>query len=172
MALAALFSLSPVAVIGVSLLGILLYRVLKSKQYKLDHIPGPFLAKYTDAWRAYKAWKFNHFKDGLNYQTELLGRYGDIVRIGPNTVLVLDPEAINSVLGFKERLEKGPGYKVFVLGGEYGDNLDRCRDNVSFFRRHSNSPCWYQRRGNAWQISTTDCKLVLAFFSKGIRAVY
>jgi hypothetical protein len=42
----------------------------------------------------------------MNYQSKLIGVYGDVVRIGPKTVLVLDPEAINTVLGFKERLEK------------------------------------------------------------------
>lgn len=42
----------------------------------------------------------------MNYQKNLLGVYGEAVRIGPNTVLVFDPEAINTVLGFKERLEK------------------------------------------------------------------
>lgn len=117
MALTALLSVSPVYV-AIFLVGIwILYLIVKSRSYGLEHIPGPFIAKYTDAWRAYKAWNFNHFKGGVNYQTQLLGKYGDVVRIGPNTVLVLDPEAINSVLGFKERLEKGPGYNVFILGG-------------------------------------------------------
>ncbi len=117
MALGAVLSASPLSAAILSALLVVLYHVVRSKQYHLDHIPGPLVARYTDAWRAYKAWKFNHFKDGVNYQTELLGKYGDVVRIGPNTVLVLDPEAINSVLGFRVRLEKGPGYAVFVLGG-------------------------------------------------------
>jgi len=119
MALAALLSISPIYVAIVLIAAWLSYVVYLSKKARLDHIPGPFLARYTDAWRAYKAWSFNHYTgtEGINYQTQLLGKYGDVVRIGPNTVLVLDPEAINSVLGFKERLEKGPGYNVFILGG-------------------------------------------------------
>ncbi len=80
-----------------------------------DHIPWPLSCQHTDAWRAYKAWKTNHYAGGNNYQTELLGKYGDVVRIGPNTVLVLDPEAINTVLGFKERLEKGPDIKFLFF---------------------------------------------------------
>jgi hypothetical protein len=126
MALGVLLSISPIYIAASAILLVIFYHVVKSQQYGLSHIPGPFIARYTDAWRAYKAWRFNHFKDGVNYQTELLGKYGDVVRIGPNTVLVLDPEAINSVLGFKERLEKGPGYQVFVLGGAYfgaGDEI-------------------------------------------------
>ena len=36
----------------------------------------------------------------------MIGKYGDVVRIGPNHVLVYDPAAIDTVLGFKERLDK------------------------------------------------------------------
>ena len=32
--------------------------------------------------------------------------YGDVVRVGPKTVAVMDPEAIPSVLGQKARLDK------------------------------------------------------------------
>ncbi len=116
MALTTLISPAYLAVVAVA--AILLYHLVRSKRAGLDHVPGPFLAKYTDAWRGYQAWRTNHYAGGLNYQTRLLGQYGDVVRIGPNMVLVLDPEAINTVFSFKERLEKGPGYKVFVLGVE------------------------------------------------------
>ncbi len=119
MALATITAIAPSHLALGAVVAILLYHVIKSKQARLDHIPGPFLAKYTDAWRAYKAWKTNHYAGGNNYQTQLIGKYGDVVRVGPNTVLVLDPEAANTVLGFRERLEKGPGYQVFVLGGEF-----------------------------------------------------
>lgn len=132
MALAALLSVSPLY-IALCLIAVWIsYLVVKSKSYKLDHVPGPFLAKYTDTWRAYKAWSFNHYtENGVNYQTQLLGKYGDVVRIGPNTVLVLDPEAINSVLGFKERLEKGPGYNVFILGGTTQTALVGIKDEAT-----------------------------------------
>jgi hypothetical protein len=118
MALITLLSISPAYVALAAVTIFIVHHVVRSKKAGLDHIPGPFWAKYTDAWRAYKSWKTNHYAGGNNYQTHLLGKYGDVVRIGPNTVLVLDPEAINTVLGFKERLEKGPGYQVFILGGE------------------------------------------------------
>ncbi|EXJ82919.1 hypothetical protein A1O3_06735 [Capronia epimyces CBS 606.96] len=83
-----------------------LYLYVGSKKAQLDHIPGPWLAKYTDAWRGYQAWRLNHYKDLSNYQINLIGRYGDLVRIGPNIVLCFDPEAISTIYGFKERLEK------------------------------------------------------------------
>ncbi|KAF2105044.1 cytochrome P450 [Rhizodiscina lignyota] len=134
MALTTLISISPLYAAALGLVGFLVCLVVNSKKYKLDHIPGPFIAKYTDAWRAYKAWSFNHFTDGNNYQTELLGKYGDVVRIGPNTVLVLDPEAINTVLGFKERLEKGPGYQVFVIRGTTQTALVGIKDEATHGR--------------------------------------
>lgn len=93
------------------------YLITKSRRKGLEHIPGPSIARYTDAWRAYKAWSLSGHDDGSTYQSNLLGKYGDVIRIGPSTVLVQDPEAINSVLGFKERLEKAPSYNVFALSG-------------------------------------------------------
>ena len=41
-----------------------------------------------------------------NYQIQTIGRWGDVVRIGPTHVLVYDPEAIDTIFGFRERLDK------------------------------------------------------------------
>jgi hypothetical protein len=80
---------------------------LRSRQARLSHIPGPWLAKYTNAWRGYRAWRLNHNKEGAkNYQIDMIGQYGDVVRISPRHVLVYDPAAIDTVLGFKQRLDK------------------------------------------------------------------
>ena len=84
-----------------------IYLFITSKKARLDHIPGPWLAKYTNAWRGYQAWRLNHHKQGaVNYQINMIGKYGDVVRIGPTHVLVYDPEAVDTILGFKERLDK------------------------------------------------------------------
>ena len=101
-----LLSISPIYALAVCFASLLVYLVIQSRRAQLDHIPGPFLARYTNAWRCYQAWRYNHYQVDINYQSKLIGVYGDVVRIGPETVLVLDPEAINTVLGFKERLEK------------------------------------------------------------------
>lgn len=106
MAALTLLSISPVYALLACFSVLVVYHVVQSRRAQLDEIPGPFLARYTNAWRCYQAWRYNHFQVDVNYQSKLIGVYGDIVRIGPNTVLVLDPEAINTVLGFKERLEK------------------------------------------------------------------
>lgn len=80
--------------------------ILYSRYTHLSHIPGPFVARFTDAWRAYQAYKVDQSTGALPFQVTKLSKYGDVVRIGPNTVFVNDPEAVQLVLGFKERLEK------------------------------------------------------------------
>ena len=100
-------SISPLHLIASSVALFFIYLLRFSKRAKLDHIPGPWLAKYTNAWRGYQAWRTNHHKTGaVNYQIEMIGKYGDVVRIGPTHVLVYDPAAIDTILGFKERLDK------------------------------------------------------------------
>lgn len=144
-------SASPVSVLTVLLVLFVLYMTFYTKRHGLNQIPGPFLARYTDAWRVYQAWKHNHYSEFTNYQIELLGKYGDVVRIGPNHVLVLDPEAINTVLGFKERLEKGPGYQVFVLPGEVSV-LDQMSDLTSLSRSEPYCASGHQGRGHSCKI--------------------
>ena len=121
MALLKDFHISSVSLqyLSILILGLVIsYFYVTSKQAKLDHVPGPWLAKYTNAWRGYQAWRTNHHQAAAeNYQIRMIGKYGDVVRIGPTHVLVYDPAAIDTVLGFKERLDKGPGYQVFVMTG-------------------------------------------------------
>lgn len=98
--------ISPFHLLAALVFSVITYLFIESKRAKLDHIPGPWLAKYTNAWRCYQAWRFNHYKDLSNYQINLICRYGDVVRIGPNIVLCFDPEAISTIYGVKERLDK------------------------------------------------------------------
>ena len=110
MALSALVlfeTVSPLYLLAASVLAILGYFYIGSKRARLDHIPGPWLAKSTNSWRGYQAWKINHHAAGVvNYQINMIGRYGDVVRIGPTHVLVYDPQAIDLIYGYKQRLDK------------------------------------------------------------------
>jgi hypothetical protein len=92
MALSIMFVHPLLAVLGL-LIGSILFILLKSRNAGLEHIPGHFIAKYTNAWRAYKAWK----PLGINkvFLNEAVQDYGDVVRVGPKTVAVMDPEAIH-----------------------------------------------------------------------------
>lgn len=104
---ALLESISPIYVVAALLVFCFLYFYVGSKKARLDHIPGPWLAKYTNAWRGFQAWRLNHHSEAVNnYQINMIGKYGDVVRIGPTHVLVYDPEAIDTIFGFRERLEK------------------------------------------------------------------
>ncbi|OAL45721.1 cytochrome P450 [Pyrenochaeta sp. DS3sAY3a] len=63
----------------------------------LKSIPGPVLAKFTDLWRL-KAVKAGNFE---RTTARLHKEYGDIVRIGPNTVIISDPTMVESIYGLK-----------------------------------------------------------------------
>ncbi|KAK5044369.1 hypothetical protein LTR84_011319 [Exophiala bonariae] len=68
----------------------------------VQSIPGPFLARFSDLWRLTLAYGgHSHLK-----MMQLHEQYGDVVRIGPNTISVSDPRAIEPILGFKTNLNK------------------------------------------------------------------
>lgn len=60
---------------------------------RLNHIPGPFLAAFTDYWRLFVVWgrcpEVTH--------RQLHEKYGDLVRIGPKTVLVADRDSVKKI---------------------------------------------------------------------------
>ncbi|OAP60324.1 hypothetical protein AYL99_05326 [Fonsecaea erecta] len=78
----------------------------------LRHVPGPLLARHLPGWLAYHA-----FRD----QTEsaILAahrRYGDVVRVGPRTVLAGSADAVRRVLGYGDNhLDKSPDYEALVV---------------------------------------------------------
>lgn len=84
----------------------LAYLILYSWSSGLSHIPGPWLARYTDAWSLYCALKETYGRDVKNkgFYLRLQAKYGDIVRTGPRTVVVMDPAALPAIYGMKKRL--------------------------------------------------------------------
>ena len=60
---------------------------------RLSHIPGPFLASVNELQRV--LW-VRTTRGHLIHQ-ELHGKYGELVRTGPNNVLFSNPEAISAV---------------------------------------------------------------------------
>lgn len=79
------------------------FLVLNSLFAGLGHIPGPFLAKFTQLHGFLATWKAGRNGD---YLVALHQRYGDVVRIGPRTVSVANPEAIAVIYNTKARLQK------------------------------------------------------------------
>ena len=69
----------------------------------LRQIPGPFIASITNLWRLYDVSK-DHHQDTL---IRLHRQYtSDLIRIGPNTVSVADPEAVKTIYGLRNVLPK------------------------------------------------------------------
>ena len=61
----------------------------------LRRVPGPFLAKWS------RLWMVHHARKGDMHQKmiELHGKYGKLVRTGPNEVSIADPAAIKTIYG-------------------------------------------------------------------------
>jgi hypothetical protein len=68
----------------------------------VKQMPGPFLAKFTDLWRLSHAYKGDLFR---KYQ-ELQQKYGNYVRIGPNTILISESDVFQQVMGAKGEFPK------------------------------------------------------------------
>jgi hypothetical protein len=78
--------------------------VVRSRAALLDHVPGPWLSRYTDALRAYLTMKYSG--QDVNLYMKLHSQDGDVVRVGPRSVSVLDPQAILTIYGLNARLNK------------------------------------------------------------------
>lgn len=66
--------------------------------WRLSHIPGPLLAKFTNLPRLLwvKSNRAHHV------HIDLHRKYGHIVRFGPNMVSVSDPKEIGTIYSFKK----------------------------------------------------------------------
>ncbi|PNP61552.1 hypothetical protein FNYG_13702 [Fusarium nygamai] len=109
--------------------------------YRLRHIPGPFFAKFSYIWVAYITITGTQHDHLVN----LNRRYGPIVRVGPNEVLVDDPDLIRKVSSTKNTYTKGNWY----LGSRfnpYHDPMFQITDPVQHDRLKSKlSPAYSGR---------------------------
>lgn len=83
-----------------------LFLIISSRRAGLSGIPGPFIARYTDAYNLYYAWSTNRKGDRVSHYRALQQRYGDVVRTGPKTVTVIDAAAVPVIYGLRSRLNK------------------------------------------------------------------
>jgi hypothetical protein len=81
-----------------------LYLVKHSRDAGLDHIPGPWLARYSNlhAWIEAQRW---HGSD-VCYLRRLHEKHGQVVRVAPRRVSVCDPDAIPTIYGMRASLDK------------------------------------------------------------------
>jgi hypothetical protein len=80
-----------------------LYLVYDSHTAGISHIPGPFIARYTNLHAFVLTWRAGRHGD---YLPGIHEKYGDVVRVGPRTVSVADPDAIKAIYNSKLRLHK------------------------------------------------------------------
>ncbi|KAI1338948.1 cytochrome P450 [Xylariaceae sp. FL0016] len=114
-------------VLGLAIVGFVIYLVIDSKKAGLDHIPGPWLARYTNlhAWKeANKNWGHD-----ICYLRGLHQKYGDVVRVAPNRVSVCDPEAIPIIYSIKRALNKSELMRAGRPVGDGPENLFSVRDS-------------------------------------------
>ena len=97
-----LSSHSVLLVVGLIVLGVAL-QIYQSRAAGLGHIPGPFLAKYTNVWRLIETRRTGGDADYMHAMHKV---YGDVVRVGPHAVSVADPQSIPLIYGTKARLHK------------------------------------------------------------------
>lgn len=70
--------------------------------FGLAHIPGPFLARFTNLPRF--SWVLTYRAHDIHIA--LHRQYGSIVRFGPNMVSVGDPREIGTIYNFKQPWRK------------------------------------------------------------------
>ncbi|KAI1878404.1 uncharacterized protein JN550_000586 [Neoarthrinium moseri] len=99
--------LGAVAASTTYIIGLVIYRLYF---HPLSKYPGPFLAKVTDAYQLYHAWKGDRHLEFWR-QHEI---YGRVVRFGPNSVSFNSNTALKDVYGFKSNVRKAEFYDAFV----------------------------------------------------------
>lgn len=107
----------------IGLLGFVLLRLAINKYgRRLNSIPGPFLAGFSDLWRFVDAISANphdtHIK--LHRQTG-----SSLIRIGPRTVSVSDPALIPKIYGLNSGFTKTKFYTLHMLSynGQFTPSL-------------------------------------------------
>ncbi|KAF2106490.1 putative benzoate 4-monooxygenase cytochrome P450 [Lophiotrema nucula] len=96
---------------------------------RLSNVPGPFWAAYTRLWLS------KQYYSGCLYQKyhETSRRWGPLVRIAPNRLLLADPEATMEMLSSRSRYERGPWYDSFKIDPER-PNIVSQRDRPTHLR--------------------------------------
>lgn len=86
----------------------------------LAAFPGPLLAKFSNLFRAYRTWKGRIDLDHYDWHQ----KYGSVVRIGPNTIMLGDPAMIKTVFTVKGVWQKvGPLPPTFGKKSPFRDML-------------------------------------------------
>jgi hypothetical protein len=105
-----------VKVLSLGVIVLVVQYVVAYLKSPLKKIPGPFLAKFSDIWRFYNHYGQTH----IETQKKLHEKYGDVVRLGPNTVSVTDPNLLKTIYS-----TRGTFLKVRAIHYQRGFYADR-----------------------------------------------
>ncbi|KAF9773462.1 hypothetical protein IL306_008703 [Fusarium sp. DS 682] len=110
-----------------SLIAIFAWFLLSSilSWYRLRHIPGPSFGKFTYLWVAYITITGKQH----DHLVHLNRKYGPLVRVGPNEVLVDDPDLVRKVSSTRNTYTKGNWYHGGKLN-PYHDPMIQITDPV------------------------------------------
>ena len=68
----------------------------------LQKYPGPLLASLTDWWRFWDVYR----RSSHETHQKLHQKYGDVVRLGPNTLSFANPKALKTIYGLNKGFVK------------------------------------------------------------------
>ncbi|KAG5791653.1 hypothetical protein H9Q69_009290 [Fusarium xylarioides] len=115
-----LFLQHPWAYLTAALVGLLVTKLLVNKYGNgLNGIPGPALAAFTDLWRFLDVYR----RRPEVTQIALHEEYGSVVRLGPNTVSIADPAAIQTIYAHNSGYTKSDFYPVQQTINKSGKRL-------------------------------------------------
>ncbi|KAI6867230.1 benzoate 4-monooxygenase cytochrome-like protein P450 [Hortaea werneckii] len=99
---------------------------------KHKDVPGPVAAKFTNLWRLLTVWRRSSHDEYL----KLHKRYGDLVRIGPNTISISKPDTIQQIYGIQKGYVKSDFYAVWqnVVHGQRAPSLVFATDEAQHAR--------------------------------------
>jgi len=101
------------------------YRILF---HPLARYPGPLLAKVTNLYSAYHAWKGDIHLDMYRCHQ----KYGDYLRYAPNRLLINNVDALYDIYGHGAKVKKYTNYRVLA---QQAPNLLTIRDKLQHARR-------------------------------------
>ncbi|CAK7198503.1 hypothetical protein SEUCBS139899_001164 [Sporothrix eucalyptigena] len=93
---------------------LVLASALRALRSPLRSVPGPFLARFTDAWYVWRVWR-GHFEDD---NAALHATYGSVVRYGPNRFVVADPDSARTIYGHGTHMPKSSWYDAWRSPGQ------------------------------------------------------
>ncbi|KAH8657852.1 cytochrome P450 [Xylariales sp. PMI_506] len=97
---------------------------------RLRHIPGPVVASLTSLWAYRHVGGMGFHKIAINTQE----KYGEIVRIGPNDVMISDPEELWRINSARSTYTRGKWYSS-IRFNPYGDSVFSELDTVKHDKR-------------------------------------